>query len=117
MEVDKLNKTEHDELCCSYAAILLHEGGVSITEEKLNKVIGASGNGVEAFWPGLFAKALAGKDVAALIMNVGAAPAQAGEFSPVDDTKAVVVEEEPVAEEEQEICMDGIFGFGDEEEY
>ena len=47
-------------------------------EEKLNKVIKASGNTVESYWPGLFAKALKGQDITALLASVGSAPAAGG---------------------------------------
>ena len=41
----------------------------------MGKVIKASGNEVEPYWPGLFSKALEGQDIAALLKNVGSAPA------------------------------------------
>ena len=42
----------------------------------MNKIITASGNKVEPYWPGLFSKALKGQDIGALLANVGsAAPA------------------------------------------
>ena len=31
VEASKLSKADHDELCCSYAALLLHDDGVEIT--------------------------------------------------------------------------------------
>ena len=31
VEVANLSKTERDELCCTYAALLLHDGGLEIT--------------------------------------------------------------------------------------
>ena len=75
VEVSALSKTQKDELSCTYAALLLHDGELEITEEKLNKVLTASGNSVEGYWPGLFAKALRGKDVGALLSNAGSASA------------------------------------------
>jgi large subunit ribosomal protein LP1 len=75
VEVSALTKTQKDELAVTYAALLLHDGELEITEEKLNKVITASGNSVEGYWPGLFAKALRGKDVSALLSNAGSASA------------------------------------------
>lgn len=45
----------------------------------MSKVIKASGNEVEVYWPGLFAKALEGQDIGALLANVGtAAPGGGG---------------------------------------
>ena len=57
----------------TYAALMLHDGGVAVTEEKLAKVIKASGNTVEGYWPGLFAKALAGRDISDLMTSTGGA--------------------------------------------
>ena len=44
----------------------------------MNKVIKASGNTVEPYWPGLFAKALEGQDITSLLSNVGSAGPAAG---------------------------------------
>merc|ERR1712228_394276 len=81
-EAGKLSQAEHDELCCSYAALMLHDDGVEITAEKLSKVIKDSGNPVEPYWPMLFAKALKSANVSDLLTNVAsagpAAPAAGG---------------------------------------
>ena len=60
VEASTLSKQEHDELCCAYAALLLHDGELEVTGDRLAKVIKASGNDVEPYWPTLFAKALKG---------------------------------------------------------
>merc|ERR1712057_29781 len=76
VEASKLPKADKDELCCSYAALMLHDDGLEITAEKLNKVIKASGNTVEPYWPMLFAKALKSANIGDLLTNVAsAAPA------------------------------------------
>ncbi len=31
VEVSKLSKADHDELCCSYAALMLHDDGLEIS--------------------------------------------------------------------------------------
>ena len=31
VDVSQLSKSEHDELCCAYAALLLHDGEIEIT--------------------------------------------------------------------------------------
>jgi hypothetical protein len=31
VEASKLSKSDHDELCCSYAALMYHDDGVEIT--------------------------------------------------------------------------------------
>ena len=45
----------------------------NVQEEKIAKVIKASGNEVESYWPGLFAKALEGQDIAKLLTAIGSA--------------------------------------------
>ena len=112
----ELSKADHDELCCSYAALMLHDDGLEISAEKLSKVIKASGNDVEPYWPMLFAKALKSANVDELLTNVaqaggngggGAGPAAAGGA------------DEPAAEEKKEEVEDVDMGglFGDEDDY
>lgn len=72
----QLDKQTHDEYACTFAALLLHDEGLEITADKLKKLIEASGNKVESFWPGLFAKALQGRNINDLLSG-GAAPAPA----------------------------------------
>ena len=111
VDVASLSKSEHDELCCAYAALLLHDGEIEITGDKLAKVIKASGNEVEAYWPTLFAKALKGQNIEDLISNIGsAAPVAATAVAaPVAAAKAVEKKEEK-KEEEADVDMGGLFG-------
>merc|ERR1712205_149902 len=99
VEASKLPKADKDELCCSYAALMLHDDGLEITAEKLNKVIKASGNTVEPYWPMLFAKALKSANIGDLLTNVAsAAPAGgAGGAGP-----AAAVKEAPKEEKKEE---------------
>merc|ERR1719225_2377510 len=98
-------KDQKDQLVCTYAALLLHDGELDISEEKLNKVIKASGNSVEGYWPGLFAKALKGQDIGTLLANVGSAGAGAAKE-----------EEKPKEEEpEEDVDMGDLFGGGDDD--
>ena len=97
VQVSALSKTQKDELVVTYAALLLHDGELEITEEKLNKVISASGNSVEGYWPGLFAKALKGRSVNDIISNAAAsaapataAPVASGKAAPAEAKKEVV---------------------------
>jgi large subunit ribosomal protein LP1 len=66
-----------NEAACVYAALILHDEGVEITADKMSALIDAAGVEVEPIWPTLFAKALAGKDVGALLFNVGSGAAAA----------------------------------------
>merc|ERR1711871_261582 len=111
VEASKLSKEEHDELCCSYAALMLHDDGLEITAEKLSAIIKASGNEVEPYWPMLFAKALKGANVGDLLSNIGsAAPAggpvaaAAGGAAPAEEKK------EEKKEEPEDVDMGGLFG-------
>ena len=68
VDPSSLSKPEHDSLACGYAALLLHDDGLEITVpshslklfqgEKIAKILKASGNNVEPYWPNMFAKAL-----------------------------------------------------------
>ena len=69
-----ISKAEHDELCCVYAGLLLFDEGSDITADKINKIITASGNKVDAYYPEFFAKYLASADIKSLL-SVSAAPA------------------------------------------
>merc|ERR1719242_1619171 len=117
VEVSALSKQQKDELVCTYAALMLHDGGLEISEDKLKKVIAASGNSVEAYWPGLFAKALAGKNIGDLLSNAGSAGPAAGPATaaaaPGDDKAAqeaakakAAAEKKKKEEEEAEEAMD-----------
>uniref|UniRef100_A0A0K0G0T9 Large ribosomal subunit protein P1 n=1 Tax=Strongyloides venezuelensis TaxID=75913 RepID=A0A0K0G0T9_STRVS len=66
------------ELACVYAALILQDEDVSITADKIAALLKAANVTVEPFWPGLFAKALSGVDVAGLISNIGSGAGSAG---------------------------------------
>merc|ERR1712166_1739679 len=108
-----LSKADHDELCCSYAALMLHDDGLEISAEKLSKVIKASGNEVEPYWPMLFAKALKSANVDELLTSVASAGGGGGAAGPA---AAAVVEEvkEEKKEETEDVDMGGLFGDDDD---
>ena len=80
------------------------------------KVIKASGNQVEAYWPNLFAKALASANIGELLQNVvtaapvarGAVAAAGGEAAAAEEPK------EEKKEEVEDVDMGGLFGADDE---
>ena len=67
MDLSKMTKAEKDEMIVTNAAIMLHDDGLEISAEKLSKIIKESGNEVEPYWPMLFAKALKGQDIDAML--------------------------------------------------
>merc|ERR1712170_323985 len=88
-------KMANSELACTYAALILHDSDVEINADNLNKVIKAAGVSVEPFWPGLFASALQGCDVAGLITNIGSGVVSAAaEAAPAEEEKKESSEEE-----------------------
>ena len=83
--------------------------------EKLSKIIKASGNEVEPYWPSLFAKALKSADIGDMLTNVASAgPAAGGPVAAAAGEVAAVVEEEK-KEETEDVDMGGLFG--DEDDY
>ncbi|KAF2461289.1 60s acidic ribosomal protein-domain-containing protein [Lineolata rhizophorae] len=99
------------ELASSYAALILADDGVEITADKLQSLIKAADvPDIEPIWTQLFAKALEGKDVKDLLMNVGAgggaaaAPAAGGaaggEAAPAEEAKEEKEEEKEESDED-----------------
>ena len=114
-----ISKAEHDELCCVYAGLLLHDDNSEITAEKINKIIEASGNKVDSYYPEFFANFLKTADFNALLnasssAPAGAAPAEEAKKEDKKDDKKKddkKKKEKPKEEEEEEDGMDlgGLF--------
>ncbi|KAK4998972.1 60S acidic ribosomal protein P1 [Elasticomyces elasticus] len=110
------------ELATSYAALILADDGVEITADKLQTLITAAKvPDVEPIWTTLFAKALEGKDVKSLLLNVGsgggaaAAPVSGGGAAGGAGADAAedAPKEEEKAEEKEESDEDMGFGLFD----
>ncbi|KAJ4326528.1 60S acidic ribosomal protein P1 [Fusarium piperis] len=104
----------HAELASSYAALILADDGVEITADKLQTLIKAAKvEDVEPIWTSIFAKALEGKDVKDLLVNVGsgggAAAASGGAAAAGGDAADAPAEEEKEEEAEE---SDEDMGFG-----
>jgi len=91
----------NDELACIYAALILHDDGISITADKISTILKAAGVSVEPYWPTLFAKALDGVDIGSLLGSLGSA-ASAVSAGPVGGGGAAAAAA-PVAEEKEEV--------------
>eukprot|EP01135_Chromosphaera_perkinsii_P010415 Nk52_evm87s2118 gene=Nk52_evmTU87s2118 len=94
------------ELAVTYAALILNDDDVEITAAKLEALTKAAKVNVDSYWFGLFADALKGQDIGALISNVGvgggaAAPA-AGGAAPAAGGAAPAAAAAPEPEEESE---------------
>merc|ERR1712002_295728 len=94
----KMADISTSELACVYSALILFDDDIDITGEKMAKIISAAKVNVEAFWPGLFAKALQGRNIGDLICNVRSAPG-AGGAAPA---AAASAGDAPAAEEKKE---------------
>ncbi|KAL8720341.1 MAG: hypothetical protein Q9225_002769 [Loekoesia sp. 1 TL-2023] len=107
------------ELAVSYAALILADDGLEVTPDKLNSLIKAANiEDVESIWTTLFAKALEGKDVKEMLLNVGsgggAAAAPTGGAGPAaTEAPAEAAKEEKKEEEKEESDEDMGFGLFD----
>ncbi|KAL9616090.1 MAG: hypothetical protein Q9160_009009 [Pyrenula sp. 1 TL-2023] len=108
------------ELATSYAALILADDGVDITSDKLNTLIKTAGvPDVEPIWATIFAKALEGKDVKELLLNVGsgggaaAAPAAGGAAPAAGGEAAAEEKKEEKKDEPEESDEDMGFGLFD----
>lgn len=114
----QLDQPTHDQLCCTYAALILHDDGQEVTAAKINKLVETSQNKVEKFWPILFARTLGGRDISSLVFATGSAPAAAVSSSTVSaaatETKVEKKVEKKAEEEHEEVegAMD-LFGGDD----
>merc|ERR1712168_1096939 len=101
----------NSELACVYAALILQDDGLEISGDNLTTLIKAADVECDSYWLGLFAKALDGIDIKALVSNVGAgggAPAAAGGAAAGGEAPA----EEAKKEESEEEESDDDMGFG-----
>ncbi|KAH6874780.1 60S acidic ribosomal protein P1 [Thelonectria olida] len=101
------------ELAASYAALILADDGVEITADKLSTLIKAADVEVEPIWTSLFAKALEGKDVKDLLVNVGSGGGAAAAGGPAAAAGgAAEAEAEAEEKEEEKEESDEDMGFG-----
>ncbi|MCJ1313330.1 60S acidic ribosomal protein P1 [Agyrium rufum] len=107
------------ELATSYAALILADDGVEITADKLTTLIKAAKvEEVEPIWATLFAKALEGKDVKDMLLNVGsgggaaAAAPSGGAGGAAAATGDAPAEEKKEEKEEEKEESDEDMGFG-----
>eukprot|EP00420_Gonyaulax_spinifera_P038098 CAMPEP_0197886014 /NCGR_PEP_ID=MMETSP1439-20131203/15804_1 /TAXON_ID=66791 /ORGANISM="Gonyaulax spinifera, Strain CCMP409" /LENGTH=110 /DNA_ID=CAMNT_0043505777 /DNA_START=80 /DNA_END=409 /DNA_ORIENTATION=+ len=100
-------EAEKNELFCAYAAMILKDSELDITEDNLNTLIKAAGGSVEAFFPSLFAKICKGKDLDSMLKfggggGGGVAVAAGGGGGDAGGAAKVEKKEEKKVEEEEE---------------
>jgi len=74
---DLLTKEQRDELACTYAALILHDDNVPITSGKLSTLIKAAGVSVPAYYPSLFERVFASRNLDDILTNSAAGPSAA----------------------------------------
>ncbi|MCJ1429502.1 hypothetical protein MMC29_007417 [Sticta canariensis] len=96
----------NSELAVSYAALILADADVDPTPDKLQTLIKAANvDDVEPIWATLFAKALEGKNVKDLLINVGSGGGAAS--APTGDTSGRPVADDAVEEAKKEEKEEG----------
>jgi len=95
------------ELAVSYAALILADDGLEVSSDKLQTLLKAAKvEDVEPIWCSLFAKALEGKDVKDLLLNVGsgggAAAVASGPSAGAGGAGGAAAEEAKAEEKEEE---------------
>jgi large subunit ribosomal protein LP1 len=92
------------ELAVVYATLILHDDGAAPDAEKMLTLIEAAGIEIEPIWCNLFAKALAGKDIGDLLMNVGSGAVGGGAAPAAGGASAPAAAKEEKKEEVEEVC-------------
>ncbi|KAJ9083352.1 hypothetical protein DSO57_1039732 [Entomophthora muscae] len=96
-----------------YATLILADDKIEPTADKITTLVKACNVSIEPIWASLFAKALEGKDISELLMNVGsgagAAPAAAAPAAGASQEAPKVAAKEEVKEESDEDMGFGLF--------
>ncbi|KAL2954810.1 hypothetical protein AAZX31_19G245000 [Glycine max] len=107
------------ETACSYAALILHEDGISVTADKISTLLKTAKVQVDTYWPTLFAKLAEKKNLGDLIANAagGGAPVAVAAAAPVaasggGGAAAAAPAAEEKKKEEPEEESDDDMGFG-----
>eukprot|EP01088_Endostelium_zonatum_P005782 TRINITY_DN176_c0_g4_i1.p1 TRINITY_DN176_c0_g4~~TRINITY_DN176_c0_g4_i1.p1 ORF type:complete len:127 (-),score=60.75 TRINITY_DN176_c0_g4_i1:52-432(-) len=126
MSFADLSQGDRNALACTYASLILHDGGAAINAANITTLVKSAGLNVPEYYPKLWEKGLAIRSVDQIINSAGsvvvsggaapaaAAPAAAAKEEPKKEEKKKVEEEE----EEDAGAGAGMGGlFGDDEDY
>mmetsp|Transcript_12631 Transcript_12631/g.15521 ORF Transcript_12631/g.15521 Transcript_12631/m.15521 type:complete len:120 (+) Transcript_12631:97-456(+) len=100
--MDKLSKSDKDELATSFAVLALYDGGAEVSAESIKNLLEATGNTeVEGFYPIIFANFLSKPEkIAELITSPGGSGGGGGGGAAAAADGGEAEEEEKVEEEE-----------------
>eukprot|EP00997_Jenningsia_sp_PLL12_P009997 NODE_7099_length_473_cov_55.608491_g6284_i0.p1 GENE.NODE_7099_length_473_cov_55.608491_g6284_i0~~NODE_7099_length_473_cov_55.608491_g6284_i0.p1 ORF type:complete len:123 (+),score=39.61 NODE_7099_length_473_cov_55.608491_g6284_i0:24-371(+) len=107
-----------DELACTYACMILHDGGLEITADRINAILSEAGVKVEGYYPALFADFVSKNDLGSMIGGVvcggggGAAAPAAGGGGGGGEAPAAASKKEEKKKEESDEEEEGDMGFG-----
>ncbi|KAJ4830900.1 ribosomal protein P1A [Turnera subulata] len=90
------------EFACTYASLILHDEDIAITAEKIASLVKAANLSVESYWPSLFAKLAEKRNVADLIVNVGAGGGGAAPVAVSAPAGGAAAAAAPAADEKKE---------------
>merc|ERR1712127_85114 len=105
---------------CSYAAMILHDDGIEITEEKIKTLLDAAKVQYDSYWPGLYCKALASADLNKIITSpsgggsAGPAAASGGAAAAGGEAAAEAKKESSSDEADAIPAGPGLFDAGDD---
>merc|ERR1712151_484603 len=109
-----ISREEKAQMACTFSALMLHDAGEEITGDKISKVLKKAGVEFDSYWPGLFARALAGQNIDSFLTvsggggggQVASGPAPTGgQAAPKEEEKAPEPEEE-----EEDMDLGDLFG-------
>jgi len=106
VKVVEVDNSANEELACTYAALILHDDNITVTDEKIKAILAAAKMTVKPYLPGLFARVVSNPAAlddlilkggagagAAAAAPAGAAPAAGGAKEDKKEEKKKVVEE------------------------
>ena len=114
------NKEQHDEMCVTFATLILQDAGLDISAENIGKLVAASGNEVEPYWGPLFAGLAAEKDIEKMLLTGGGGGGGGvggGGGGGGGDAAAEEEKEEEEEEEEEVELGGGLFGDDEDADY
>ena len=100
-----------NELACVYAALILNDDNIEITNEKIKDIMEAAGVKVETYWIDLFTEYFKTHEITELIKGTPLGGAQNSTTSADTNTPTTTEETKDDKNEEEEIEMTG--GFDD----